>query len=419
MDRFSRLRTLIVAAGCVAISSSMFAAEPALNAHALLVHASQGYLGVAVSDVDSDRAAALKLKGAEGAEVIRIDQDAPAAKAGIKVHDVVVQMNGQQIEGVEQLRRMLRETPAGRTVAFVLERDGQPVNVSVQLADRLTLAKNSLDGMVPVPEPGDPPAEVWMDSQPMFGGSFPGRGSSFFGTSTKNPLYVGLAVHPLTTQLADYFGVKDGTGLLVDSVFENSPASTAGLKAADVILKVNGQAVASIADFQRSIRNNRGKQVQVTVMRNKKEQTLTMTAGEAKTKGEIDVPDAQVLVADAQRHLAGIDVNAIAEQARQAAKDIDVKAIQEQASQSANVAKLQQELKAAGAIDTKKLQQELKDSQAQRAADMAKLEQELKTDGTFDKQKLQSEIEHSQQRIQQQMDAIRKAMDEMQTAPMD
>jgi len=76
----------------------------------LLLHssASQGYLGVDLADVDQEKAQALKLKEMRGAIITLIDHDAPAGKIGLKVNDVVVQLNGQNVEGAEQLRRMLK-----------------------------------------------------------------------------------------------------------------------------------------------------------------------------------------------------------------------------------------------------------------------------------------------------------------------
>jgi serine protease Do len=95
-------------------------------------------------------------------------------------------------------------------------------------------------------------------------------------------LYVGADVNPVRTQLADYFGVKSGTGLLVESVDDQSPASRAGLKAGDVVVKVESEQMTSRNDWLKAIRNHRGQLVQVTVMRNKQEMTLTMSAGHSK-----------------------------------------------------------------------------------------------------------------------------------------
>src|SRR6266481_4661189 len=94
------------------------------------------YLGVDISDITSDRLGALKLKEEQGVEITMVDQDAPAGKAGIKEHDVILTMNGTAIESGAQLRRMIHETPPGRVVSFGLSRDGQPMTVKVQLADK-------------------------------------------------------------------------------------------------------------------------------------------------------------------------------------------------------------------------------------------------------------------------------------------
>src|SRR6202008_2480350 len=61
--------------------------------------------------------------------------DAPGAQAGIHVNDVVVQLNGQNVESAEAFTRMLREIPAGRTVSLVISRDGNLQTMSVELAD--------------------------------------------------------------------------------------------------------------------------------------------------------------------------------------------------------------------------------------------------------------------------------------------
>src|ERR1700683_3530682 len=94
------------------------------------------YLGVDISDVTSERLSALKLKEEKGVEVTMVDQDAPAGKAGIKEHDVILTMNGTSIESGAQLRRMIHEMPPGRVVTFGLSRDGQPMTVKVQLGDK-------------------------------------------------------------------------------------------------------------------------------------------------------------------------------------------------------------------------------------------------------------------------------------------
>jgi membrane-associated protease RseP (regulator of RpoE activity) len=92
----------------------------------------------------------------------------------------------------------------------------------------------------------------------------------FFGSS----LNVGALVEPLTQQMAEYLGVPGG--LMVRQVAHKSEADAAGLKAFDVILKVGPNAIATLADWERALHSNQGKPVQVTVLRERKQQTLTL-----------------------------------------------------------------------------------------------------------------------------------------------
>jgi len=95
------------------------------------------YLGIDTQDVTPQRMAPLKLKEERGVEVLTVDQDAPAGKAGLKEHDVILEFNGTRVEGVENLRRMIHEVPPGRTATLWVSRDGKPMTFKVQLADKM------------------------------------------------------------------------------------------------------------------------------------------------------------------------------------------------------------------------------------------------------------------------------------------
>jgi S1-C subfamily serine protease len=87
-------------------------------------------------------------------------------------------------------------------------------------------------------------------------------------------LNVGALVEPLTAQMAEYLGVPNG--LMVRQVARKSEAAVAGLRAFDVILKVGPQAVATLGDWERALHAHRGRQVQVTVLRDRRQQTITL-----------------------------------------------------------------------------------------------------------------------------------------------
>jgi len=243
---------------------------------------SQGYLGVDVTDVDQEKAQALKLKEMRGAVVTLIDHDAPAGQIGLKVNDVVLQLNGQNVEGAEQLRRMLREIPAGHKVSIEISRDGNVQTFAVELADRRIMEH---DVWNKIGSGGDVFAQGSGMGILTGGGDAPMPGGfhmPFFGST----LNVGAMVEPLTSQMAEYLGVANG--LMVKQVAHKSEAATAGIKAFDVILKVGPDAIATLADWERALHANQDKPVQVTILRDKKQQTLTLQVDSKRKQGELN-----------------------------------------------------------------------------------------------------------------------------------
>jgi serine protease Do len=234
------------------------------------------YLGVDIVDISADRLGALKLKEEQGVEVTMVDQDAPAGKAGIKEHDVILTMNGAAVESKSQLQRMIHETPAGRVVSLGLSRDGQPLTIKVQLGDRRSefphIAKSKDDFHFEMPPmPNIPDFEV------------PNIGVVYVHSSMRS----GLMVENLTPQLGEFFGAKSGNGVLVRSVEKGSRADKAGLRAGDVIIRVGEQAVHDTSDFTHAFRARSAGSVNVSVIRDKKEQTLTLTLPERKESGKM------------------------------------------------------------------------------------------------------------------------------------
>jgi S1-C subfamily serine protease len=235
----------------------------------------------------------LKLKQARGAEICLIDHDGPAIKAGLRENDVILQMNGQRVEGEEQFRRMLHETPAGRTVTFVLSRNGRQQTISVQLADRDEVARRAWDDHFAVPEP--PPDDAMIpdpmdEPQP---GPPPAQqrrgylGFGFMGPAVISNTYTGAMLDALGPQLAQFFGAKPGTGLLIKSIDADSPAARAGLQAGDVVTRINGNVVSTRADWIHAVQSSHGKAIAVTVLREKHEQTLSMSLSGKKKHSEL------------------------------------------------------------------------------------------------------------------------------------
>jgi membrane-associated protease RseP (regulator of RpoE activity) len=233
------------------------------------------YLGVDIADVTTERLSALKLKEEKGVEITMVDQDAPAGKAGLREHDVILTMNGTAVESGAQLRRMIHETPPGRVVSLGLSRDGQPMSIKVQLADK----HKEFAGL---PRPGD--VHVNFPDIHMPDIDIPAINNMVMATSSPRS---GLLVENITPQLGEFFGVKNGNGVLVRSVEKGSRAEKAGFRAGDVIVKVNDQSVHDTSDFTHAVKSRRGNSVSVGVMRDKREQNLTLSLPERKESSDL------------------------------------------------------------------------------------------------------------------------------------
>jgi S1-C subfamily serine protease len=207
--------------------------------------------------------------------------------AGIKMGDIVVEYDGERVRSVRQFRRLVQETPPGRKVQASLLRDGQRVNVTIepsesneftQLSDvntRLSVLRNLGKFRVPPAPPAAPalPSAPWPPTPPM-AGAFPDLESpdlESFVWRSRNSL--GLTVNDLSSQLAEYFGAKEG--VLVTSVHDQSAAAKAGVKAGDIITSFNGASVDSpYALRERIQRLQEGEEFSIEVVRDKKSLTL-------------------------------------------------------------------------------------------------------------------------------------------------
>jgi serine protease Do len=235
-----------------------------------VIGAPGSYLGIGVAEVTAERAKALNLKEERGAEVTNVDEDSPAAKAGLKTGDVVLEFNGQAVQGTSQLTRMVRETPAGRQVKLGIWRNGSQQTIAATIGNSkgAWTLNDSGDAWFTMPDIHIP--EFKMQMPPM---DIPR-----FQMNAQNPR-LGIMGESMGSQqqFGEFLGVKEG--VLVKSVTKDSPAERAGIKAGDVIVKVDESKVASTDEITRALRGLKdGKSaVPVVVVRNKKEMTITVT----------------------------------------------------------------------------------------------------------------------------------------------
>ena len=105
----------------------------------------------------------------------------------------------------------------------------------------------------------------------------PGPDMTFFLGNSRR---IGVSTMELTKQLADYFGIAGGKGVLVTAVTDDGPAAKAGLRAGDVITAIDGEAVDSSGDISRVINSKKEGDVTLTIIRNKSQQTIRVTPRE-------------------------------------------------------------------------------------------------------------------------------------------
>jgi serine protease Do len=229
-----------------------------------------GWLGVEIGEVNAEKAKDLKLTEVRGVEVVDVEPDSPAAKAGLKEHDVITRYDGQAVEGTVQFRRLVRETPAGRNISMTISRSGSTQEISVELGDRSAFYEKKMKGKMRdfgnAYVLSDPNFDFHMDA-PMVLGDMDSRGPS-----------LGISAEDLSGQLGDYFGAPNGAGILVREVRSGTAAEKAGLKAGDVIVRLNGKPVGSLGELRQQLRDKADeKTVTLGILRKGSEMNVAVT----------------------------------------------------------------------------------------------------------------------------------------------
>jgi C-terminal processing protease CtpA/Prc len=205
-----------------------------------------GWLGVQIAEVDAQKVKELKLPAERGVLITEVEKDSPADRAGLKVNDVVTEYNGQRLESATQFRRMVRESLTGRAAQLTVWRDGRAQTLSATLGSNRDRMENTFSlraGQLMGPRD--------------FNYSFAMPQMELF--STLRAPVLGISAEDISGQFGAYFGVPGGEGILVREVNSGSPAEKAGMKAGDVITKIDGEKVTSLEELREKLRG-RGEQ---------------------------------------------------------------------------------------------------------------------------------------------------------------
>ncbi len=173
----------------------------------------RGFLGIGLQDVDENVAEKLKYKGSTGAVVTQIEPKSPAEKAGLRLGDVVVEVEGHKVQDGRDLQLYVASLNPGAKVAVKVSRDGQEKSFNVELAERRP-ARPLASGAAPSKPDPDP------------------------------DVLDGVTVSDLDAQTRKEFNVaEDVKGALVTRIDADSPSAEAGIKVGDVIQEIDRQPV--------------------------------------------------------------------------------------------------------------------------------------------------------------------------------
>ena len=212
----------------------------------------KGFLGIQVENLSADESGK---PGVQNGVVVRsVQEEGPAARAGIKEKDIIQAVNGGKIGSAEDLVKAVRELEPGTEVKVTLLREGKPLEVAAKLGEARERRRF-----------------IWKSS----GGPMP------FPPFFQQGRYLGITLQELKADLAPYFNVKAGEGVLILDVEKESPAEKAELKAGDVIVEIGGQPMREPAAVSKAVRETKkGEKISLTVLRHGKKMTVTAEPGE-------------------------------------------------------------------------------------------------------------------------------------------
>jgi serine protease Do len=242
-----------------------------------------GYLGVYAENINRENMGRYNLNQVRGVGVTQVVKDSPAEKAGLRKDDVILRIDGENVNSVRKLNRLISEMAPDHSVRVSVSRNGAETEITATIGKR----SNSAFAQDLIPggsklwkwEGTDP--KVWKWEGPLFNRE-DFRNNGDFALMLMSGRRIGVSTMELSRQLAEYFGIAGGKGVLVTAVTEDGPAAKAGVKAGDVITAIDGEAVDSTGDISRVVNRKKEGDVTLTVIRNKAQQTIRVTPQEGK-----------------------------------------------------------------------------------------------------------------------------------------
>lgn len=240
---------------------------------------SASYIGVETREVTKDNFAQFGLSEVRGVIVESVMENSPASKSGLVKGDVILRFDGEPVTSVRRLQRLVSEVAPDQTANLTISRNGSEIQLAVVVGRReQTIFRDGsirLDGFPEIRLPNLPGIDLQIPRA--------GQGETRTYSFRSGGRQIGVSVSPLTKQLSNYFGVTSGTGLLISEVRDDSPAAKAGLRAGDVIVSADGVVLKENLDLVRAINRNREGEVTLSIVRDKKQSTVTISPEEVRS----------------------------------------------------------------------------------------------------------------------------------------
>ena len=227
----------------------------------------RAWLGVQLQALNDDLRDALDLdEDIEGVLVAEVLEDSPAEEAGLEDGDVIISLDGEDMASVGDLVQAINDHSPGDKVRIAVIRDGRRATITAELGERKRKKYRVRD--IHMPDLGHLEnlgkdvhrwVEAWHGDQG----------------------YLGVSILDINDELGEYFKVKEGEGVLITDVLEDSPAEDAGLKAGDVVLEFDGKMVGDTDKFRKYVaKSEPGEDVSIVVKRKGRKKTFEVEIGE-------------------------------------------------------------------------------------------------------------------------------------------
>jgi len=222
---------------------------------------STAWIGVATQSINKELQEAFNLDRGDGIVIIEVVPDSPADDAGLHRRDIIISFNGKKVTSPKELADLVQTAHSGDKVNIVLDRKGTEKKITIEIGNRPEKKQLRFKAY------SDSPRHRKIERKFVF--------------STASNSYIGAVVQDLNDQLGNYFGVKDGEGILITEVTEDSPAQKAGLLAGDIIISVDGIQVKETDDLTGVISEKKeGDKVTIGYLRKGKKAEVSVEVAE-------------------------------------------------------------------------------------------------------------------------------------------